>query len=47
MKTPDQIAPTSKKLYSMIEFDFQAQIQPSVRSNIELEGEDINSELEK
>ena len=24
MKTPDQIAPTSKKLYSMIEFDYEA-----------------------
>ena len=47
MKTPDQIAPTSKKLYSMIEFDYESQIQPSVRSNIELEGEDINLELEK
>jgi hypothetical protein len=31
----------------MIEFDYESQIQPSVRSNIELEGEDINLELEK
>jgi len=47
MKTPDQIVPIAKKLYDMIEFNYQAVEEPSVRSNIEIEGEDINAELLK
>lgn len=42
MKTPDQIAPTSKKLYEMIEYNPDKSQQPSMRSNYSLDGEDIN-----